>query len=332
MALFFCSTQDNHLIRFIEVNKMQENENFDSVLYAVSDRIRAVLERLSPTVKTNTIEIRMRTGLPLALTVGTETVFVRDNGGTQFFLSSDLFKTTKADLEESFRRLCNNSVFAHESELRDGYIVMRNGSRAGVCGNITQSGGFHDISSINIRIAHEVFGCANEIVHNYKGGGLLLAGPPGSGKTTILRDLIRQLSCGATGRFMRIAVIDSRHEISGSYQGKPTTDLGAGTDVLLTEQKAKGIEIALRTMFPHIIAFDEIGTSSELEKVNESLCSGVNIITTAHIGTASELTTRNVTKLLLQSGAINQIALLPRLHGGKTKIFDTKELYCDAVV
>lgn len=310
---------------------MTGNKNFDGVLYAVSDRIKAVLNRLSPTVRANTIEIRLRTGMPLALTVGTETVFIRENGGTQFFLSADLFKTTKEDLEDSFRRLCNNSVFAHENELANGFIIMKNGSRAGVCGNIAK-GGFRDISSINIRIAHEVFGCANQIVHSYKNEGLLIAGPPGSGKTTVLRDLIRQLSSGANGRNLRIAVIDNRLEISGSFMGKPTTDLGPNTDVLITEPRHKGLEIALRTMFPDIIAFDEIATTDELKKVSDSFYAGVNIITTAHIGNINELKTRSVTNTLLQGGAISQVVLLPRLHGGKINIFDAKELYCDAVV
>lgn len=311
---------------------MQDNKNFDGVLYAVSDRVKDVLCKLSPTIKANTIEIRLRTGMPLALTVGTETVFVRKNGGTQFFLSNDLFKTTKEDLNESFRRLCNNSVFAHEKELANGYVIMKNGSRAGICGNITQNGGFHDISSVNIRIAHEVFGCANQIIQNYQNGGLLIAGPPGSGKTTILRDLIRQLSNGVTGRHLRIAVIDSRLEISGSVMGKPTTDLGTNTDVLITDPKHKGLEIALRTMFPDIIAFDEIATIDELEKVSDSFYAGVNIITTAHIGDINELKSRNITNTLLQGGAINQIALLPRIHGGKIRVMDVKELYCDATV
>ena len=327
-----CSTWDNHLIRFIEVNEMTSVENFDNVLYSVSDRVKTVLSNITPTVKANTIEIRLRAGMPLALTVGTETVFVRNNGGTQFFLSGDLFKVSEEDLKDSFRRLCNNSVFAHEKELANGYVIMKNGSRAGVCGSITQNGGFHDISSINIRIAHEVFGCANHIAQNYNCGGLLIAGPPGSGKTTVLRDLIRQLSSGVNGRHLRIAVIDSRLEISGSIMGKPTTDLGPNTDVLIIEPKAKGLEIALRTMFPDVIAFDEIATTEELTKVSESLYAGVNIITTAHIGNIGELKNRNVTSTLLQSGAINQIALLPRLHGGRIEIFDTKELYCDAVV
>lgn len=311
---------------------MLQDKRFEDILYAVSDKCRAVLERLSPTVKHNTNEIRMRRGLPLALTVGTETVFVRENGQTQFFLSNDLYKTTPHDLEESFKKLCNNSVFAHENELKNGYIVMKNGSRAGVCGNLTKSGALKDVSSINLRIAREVFGCANEIVRDYKNGGLLIAGPPGSGKTTVLRDLIRQLSGGINGRLTRIAVVDSRQEISGSSNGTAANDLGPNTDILITENKSCGIEIALRTMFPDIIAFDEIATLEELKSVSESFCAGVKIITTAHIGSLEELKTRALTSKLLSSGAISQVALLPHLHGDKIKIFDIKELLCGVAV
>ncbi len=311
---------------------MKEQERFYDVLYSVSARTREVLERLPNTIKRGTTEIRMRAGLPLAVTVENETVFVRQNGQVQFHISSDLFTISKEDLEESFKKLCNNSVFAHENELKNGYIVMKNGSRAGVCGSISENGSFKDISSVNIRIAHEIFGCANEIVKNYKEGGLLIAGAPGSGKTTVLRDLIRQLSNGVHGKYYRISVIDSRCEISGSSYGKNTNNLGSNTDVLITEQKAIGIEIALRTMFPDIIAFDEIATVDELKKVSDSFYSGVNIITTAHIGSIHELKTRSVTNLLLRSGAINQIAILPQLHGGKTQFINTQELFCEAYV
>ncbi len=311
---------------------MQEIKRFYDVLYAVSPRTREVLEKIPDKIKMSTTEIRMRVGLPLAITVENETVFVKINGQTQFYISKDLFTVTKEDLEESFRRLCNNSVFAHENELKNGYIVMKNGSRAGVCGNICESGNFRDVSSINIRIAREVFGCSNEIIRNYNGGGILIAGAPGSGKTTILRDLVRQLSNGIIGKHFRISVIDSRYEISGSNCGQNANDLGSNTDVLITEQKAIGIEIALRTMFPEIIAFDEIATVDELKKVSDSFYSGVNIITTAHIGSLDELKTRNVTNLLLRSGAISQIALLPRLHGGKIRLMDTKEIFCEAYI
>ena len=311
---------------------MENTKCFDSVLYALPERVIPILQNLSECVKFNISEIRLRAELPLALTVKGETVFVRQNGQTQFFLSNDLLKITKSDLEECFKKLCNNSVYAHEKELKNGYIAMKNGCRAGVCGNLSDEGFLTDISSVNIRIAREVIGCANEIIKNYTRGGLLIAGPPCSGKTTVLRDLVRQLSLGNSGRIKKIAVIDSRREISGCSGGVSLNDLGPATDILVCEDKAVGIEIALRTMFPDVIAFDEIGTTEELKSVSDSFCSGVDIITTAHIGKVEELTQRNVTYNLLKSGVISFVALLPRLHGDKIKFFSAKELLCDMAV
>ena len=304
---------------------MEKTKSFESVLYGVAPRIRSVLSLLPATVKESTEEIRLRAGLPVALTVGGETVFMRENGQTSFIITRDLLKSEKADLEESFRLLCKNSVYAHENELKNGFIIMDNGHRAGVCGTLTKGGVMHNITSVNIRIAREIFGAANEIVKEFD-GGLLIAGPPGCGKTTVLRDLVRQLSDGACGKHYRVAVIDSRGEISGGVCGVAGNDLGPDSDVLLTADKAAGIEIAIRTMFPDIVAFDEIGTEEELKKVSESFCAGVTVITTAHIGSAEELMRRRVTAALIESGAVSKIALLPRIHSATIKIIPVKEL------
>lgn len=305
---------------------MDKTERFESVLYGVAPRIREVLRGLPVTVKGNAEEIRLRAGLPVALTVGGETVFIRTSGQTSFIITRDLLKAEKADLELSFRLLCKSSVYAHEKELKNGFIIMENGHRAGVCGTLSSGGVMHDITSINIRIAREIIGAANDIAREYDGGGLLIAGPPGSGKTTVLRDLVRQLSSGLFGRHYRVAVIDSRGEISGGIGGKTGNDLGPDSDVLLTADKAAGIEIAVRTMFPDIVAFDEIGTKEELERVSESFCAGVSVITTAHIGCAEDIMRRKVTAALIESGAVSKVALLPAVHGGTIRVITVKEL------
>lgn len=303
---------------------MENSERFDSALYGVGERIRSMLVRLPAAVKNNAEEIRLRKGLPLALTVSGETVFVDVGGRTDFYYNESLPVATSTDLEECFRLLCGNSVFAHEEELRRGFVMMKNGCRAGIGGTLNEKGLMRDVTSVNIRISREIFGAANDIIRRLKGGGLLIAGCPGSGKTTVLRDLVRQLSRGVAGKLMRVAVIDSRGEISG---GK-TNDLGPLTDVIVTSDKAAGIEIAVRTLFPDYVAFDEIGTSAELKRVKESFYSGVSVITTAHIGSFEELMRRDVTKQLILSGAVSQVALLPKLHGGDIRMVDTKELTC----
>lgn len=296
-------------------------ERFESVLYGVGKNLRTTLQKLSVTVKQNTDEIRIRKGLPLAITVSGETVFVKQNGQTCFVAESDLIIATKSDVEETFRLLCNNSVFAHDNELKKGYIKLRDGSRAGVFGVITENN-IQEVSSINIRIAREIHGISYNLARDYKGEGWLIAGKPGSGKTTVLRDFIRQISSGITGKIYRVAVIDTRGELSGGN----TNDLGLAPDILNIADKAKGLEIAVRTMFPEVVAFDEIGTTEELRKVKESFNAGVSVITTAHIGDVTELMKRNVTRELLCSGVIEKIALLPRLHGGDIKVYSVGEL------
>ena len=298
---------------------------FNSALYALPQKIRRVLLFLPNNVKNEAEEIRLRRGLPVTLTVKGMPYFIGVDGRISEYITKDLLKAEATDIEESFRLLCKNSVYAHTKELKKGYIKMNAGHRAGVCGTVIDEG-MKDIYSVNIRIARQISGCADKLLKSFKGMGMLIAGPPASGKTTMLKDMIRQLSSGNNGRFYRVAVIDSRGELSASTNGDCINDLGPNTDVLLTEDKASGAVMALRTMYPDIIAFDEIGTAAELESVAECFSAGASIITTAHIGTKSDLLRRSVTKALIKSGAVSDIAVLPPRLSGEPEIISVKEL------
>lgn len=304
---------------------MDRAKDYEYALYGVGQRVRGILESIPQKIKENTQEIRLRVGSPLAITLSGDTIFLKESGETSFLITDGLYYVTEKDVEESFINLTQNSVYAHEEELKNGFIIMKNGGRAGVCGTFSKEGFLSDVTSVNIRIAHQVFGCANEILKGYSGGGLLIAGAAGCGKTTVLRDMVRQLSLGRNGKFHRICVIDSRGEISG-HIGAKRNDLGRCTDVLYIDDKAKGMEIALRTMFPEIIAFDEIANAEELNKVKESFFSGVDIITTAHIGSKEELLKRSVTYELVKDRIISYVALLPRIYGGEAELFSVSQL------
>ncbi len=298
-----------------------------NILYALPLKIRQSLYNLSPDFQNNISEIRLRKNLPLALTIKGETLFLKPNGQTFKEYTNGLLIADEPTILECFKLLCDGSVFAHEKELSQGFIIMQNGSRAGVFGNL--SGGImQEVTSINIRISREIKGSANEVLPFYTYGGLLIAGPPASGKTTMLRDLVRKLSNGKGEKIHRIAVIDTRGEIAGGGM----LDLGIATDVLNCSDKAKGIEIALRTMSPDFIAFDEIGSLEELNAVSQSFFSGVKIITTAHVETVSDLKTRNITNNLLKSGAINQVAIMPKTIGEEIKIMSVKEIYSGSII
>lgn len=305
---------------------MQGVSRFDSVLYAMPKRIRRTLEFLPDIIKNKTEEIRIRAGLPVCLTITGKSFFIENSGQVTDFINRNLLISEKSEIDETFRLLCANSVYAHTEEIKNGYIIMRSGHRAGICGTLTNTG-MKDISSINIRIAREITGCADNLASLYDGGGILIAGPPGSGKTTLLRDVIRQLSDGIYAKSQRIALIDGRGELSGSYLGERICNLGNNTDVLLSDDKATASLMALRTMYPDIIAFDEIGTAAELKSVSEIFNAGVSLITTAHIGVKDDLLRRSVTKELLKSDIISIIAILPPKFSGKTEFIKPKELF-----
>lgn len=302
---------------------------FDNAILQIAHNIQRTLFFLPENIKQNVEEIRLRAGLPVCLTVKGKVLFVCRNSTVTQFNTAECLVVSHDDLKNTLSLLCNNSVYLHESEIKQGYISLSHGNRAGVCGVFNAEGMITTVSSVNIRIARQIFGCAKPLI-SYIGGGLLIAGPPGCGKTTVLRDLIRLLSNGENGCCQRVTVIDSRGEISGGFGDKPFNDLGANTDILYTQNKALGTQIALRTMFPNIIAFDEIGTDDELQSVLDCFNAGVQIITTAHCCNKDDIMCRTVTRNIVASGAIESVALFSKKIGAPPQIFNVKE-FCTNV-
>lgn len=263
-------------------------------------------------------EIRLRENKPVMVTVSGKSLHLGVNGQISYMENNPIICDSSA-LHTTFLKLCDNSVFAHTKELGEGFVSVKGGFRAGVCGNFSR-GTLPEITSLNIRIAREITGCAKELFSAFC-GGMLITGPPGCGKTTVLRDLIRSLSLDGT----RVCVIDSRREISGGT-GVFSFDLGANTDVIFIPDKARGVQMALRSMYPQVIAFDEVGRTGEIKGVLEAFNSGVDILTTSHAGNLSELCARPVTRKLLKSGTLKTVALMPKRAGEKIKIYTVEEV------
>ncbi len=299
---------------------MKKTEEFYKSLELLAPTLRKSLEFISDEIKSEVQEIRIRINKPLCLTLKGKSLFVLKDGSISQKYSEDTVVCTKNQVEESFSILTNNSVYAHLEEIKQGFVKTKTGNRVGLCGTFSDNMIF-DVSGINIRIAREIKGCAKEIFNGYYGGGILILGPPGSGKTTVLRDFVRLLS--NSGK--RVCVIDSRGEISALRYGISSFDLGVNTDVYNIEDKAKGMEMALRTMFPNIIALDEVGNSREITEISESFNSGVDVVLTAHIGVFEEWKDRKVVSEILGTGAIEQIAILPTVIGEKIIILHKGE-------
>ena len=228
-------------------------------------------------------------------------------------------KINKEDINLIFDNICENSVYAHQDEINQGFVTIKGGNRVGVAGtaviNNEKIVSIKNITSLNFRIAKEYKGCSNEILKLCY-GNIIIAGPPNSGKTTYLRDIARNLSSSK-----KVCVVDERFEISGVSD---EFDIGNMTDCLKGYKKAYGISICLRTLSPQVIVFDEIGSLDECERVFESLNSGVNIITSVHCCDVEQFMNRPVCQKLIESCYFDFVVILSSEAGKITKIYKVK--------
>ena len=297
---------------------------FDQAAARLPDFITGHFARLPEDIRARTTEIRMRAGGAVTLTLPEGPLFLLASGRTATYPREDCLRLTGAQLAQVLRALCEYSVHSYTEDIARGYITLPGGHRAGVCGTaVTEradatAGGFvtavRDISSVNLRIAREVYGAASELCARlFRDGllpGLLVSGAPGSGKTTILRDLARRLSDGLCGSCRRVALIDERGELAGVREGSPCCAVGANTDVLTGYPKGEGILLAIRSLAPEVILCDELGGESDAAALEAGFHTGVRFVATIHAGSAGEALERPVARRLLSRGAFDYIVQL----------------------
>ena len=221
--------------------------------------------------------------------------------GCEYFLSQDgtcltqgnnAWLTSDREIERIVNQMCSYSLDAFENELRQGFLTVQGGHRIGFAGKVilNTDGSVRNFSCIrflNIRISHEILGMADPVLpYLFQQGELwntLIISPPGCGKTTLLRDLIRQVSDGTdTRQGQQVSVVDERSEIAGSYQGIPQNQVGIRTDVLDACPKTEGMMLLVRSMTPQVIAVDEIGSKEDLAALQRIAVCGTGVLATMH--------------------------------------------------
>ncbi len=274
-------------------------------------KLRSVMMGLPKDLTARVQEIRLRADAPVSLSVpGGEWQISISGQPIQGGFGNTLI-CSRSQLDECFLMLCEYSVHTHQQELSAGFITAPNGCRAGIAGTAVVDSGkivsFRNITSICLRVARRHDGCANELLSVLTSGdriqSTLVCGEPSSGKSSILRDLARQLSTGSRGQIWKTAVVDERGELSGNGS------LGL-CDVLKNCPKAMGIQQAIRCLAPDIVIFDELGTTEEARAVIEGLNSGVAAVASAHCKDIESLCRRPPLVAALESRAFDIIVFL----------------------
>ncbi len=280
-------------------------------------------------------EIRIRVGQPVMFSYGTEEWYLDAIDNRLTMRKEESYRMTEEDMQEMVTFLSRYSLYAFEEDIKSGFITLEGGHRVGLAGQVRMERGkvadIRYISFLNIRIAKQRINCAKEMVpymvsqdsiHN-----TLIVSPPGIGKTTYLRDCIRILSDGSSGKKgMKVCVIDERSEIAACHFGVPQNDVGMRTDVLDRCSKAEGMVLMIRSMSPQILAVDELGSREDYQAVEQALNCGCRILGTVHAKDIQEIRKKEVMRNWMENQTFGRYIVLKKLENGSRgfEVYDEK--------
>lgn len=245
-------------------------ERFDRAVMLLPYAMRERARELGRQEREECEEIRLRIGESLSFTFPDGE---RDRGGD---------KITRRDLDYAFELCTGASAYASRERISEGFVTAKGGYRVGLAGQYGE-GGLMRLTGLDIRISREIRGCAEPFLREKPLSTLILS-PPGGGKTTLLRDLIR-----LTGEKYRVSVCDERGELACLWEGAPTMDLGRRTDIIDGVPKARAAMMLIRSMNPQVIALDEITAPEDVSAVSAAAHCGVKVYATVHADSLEEL-------------------------------------------
>lgn len=308
----------------------------DEIINSLSLNLR---EKIRNIKGENIEEIRVRINKPLIINGNQRDYFYNEKSKKLDMNMNNAYVVTKEDIEQTFQIICKYSIHSFMDDIKKGFITLRGGHRVGIVGKaIVEEGKVENIkhiSSLNIRISKEVKNCSDKVMnHIIKSpttiNNTIIISPPQCGKTTLLRDIVRNLSNGSDKfnfKGVKVALIDERNEIAGSYLGIPQMDVGIRTDIIETCPKDMGIIMVLRSMSPNVIVTDEIGTEKDIKALYTALNGGVGLITTVHGDSIEDIRNRKELRNLLDEELFKRVILLSARKGPGTveKIYDLQE-------
>ncbi len=294
--------------------------------------LKQIVEAMEENFLKETEEIRIRIGKPLFIFVKKKEYFVKLDG-TVSHKEEEAYFVESNDVRHTLEKASKYSMYAFSEEIKNGFLTIEGGHRIGIVGRAVVENGLvktiQNISALNVRIAHEVKGCS-DIVLQYvvkKGNfyNTLLISPPACGKTTLLRDMVRQLSNGKKGLFLgqTVGVVDERGEIAGCYKGIAQNDVGIRTDVLDCCPKAEGMLMLVRSMSPHIIAVDEIGRREDFVAIESIVNAGIQLICTVHGNSLEDIKQKEILGDMVKRGVFHTIIVLT----GKQRAGEIETIY-----
>lgn len=279
--------------------------SYEVIASYMTERIRCAMLAVDESERNKLSEIRIRAGKPIVFVCSGSFFFLAKSGCIEKKVLPDLLIIDAYEIKSIVDRLCRYSMHSHTKELKSGCFVIENGIRVGAAGFCTTDSVIRDFSSLNFRISREVKGCADSVFSAIYDKNIIICGGVNSGKTTILRDLCRQI-----GNITKVSLIDERNEISATAGGLTTLDVGIMTDVIVGSSRSTGIISAVRTLSPDYIFCDEISEEDDADAMMQANGSGVKFAATIHAENYSQLMSRIVFRKLFSAGFFDYAVFL----------------------